>query len=752
VARTGPDRLRAYSQDRHKNNLMPWIPTLTKGIARMTSRFFKTAKGSVSARALLPVILASGVLSGIGTLACAQSASSTATPTADEVIEVVVTSQKRRQRQIDVPVAVNVLSADTLEKRNIQTVQELSYSVPGLILRYDGPGSSQIFLRGATNIRGSDALVSSYMDDVPVTLTGGFRQIDLRALDLERVEVLKGPQGTLYGQGAMAGTVRFITKNPSLYNVDGFIKGDVSSIDEGDSNSRVSGAISLPLIKGTLGLRLAGDYETGGGWIDQPGLGIKDGNNQDIYNFRAKLLWKPTDDFDLTATATSYSMKSQFGLDYENPDRTRPVPVSPDYDLLPPRHDRSQIFNVTANYKTGIGRLTSSTSFVELDRNYTTTYIAGPKTTSAGIQNEGFDGITDRAQQFTQEIRLTSEGTGPWQYTIGAFYKDAQGNLDDAGISYYAGATYPFTYRKYDTSESFSAFVDVGYKVTDKLLIGAGIRSFKDDETATFLTGELPPETFSSTDPRVYFTYAFTPKWNLYGNISKGFRSGGFNGAGLPAYNPEKLLNYELGTKGIVAGGKVRFDVAAYYSQYDDALRTGQFFNYPAGYISYTRNIGELEIKGLEGTIDWRVTPALTLSANAAYIDGEVTRLALGEGETSNFQVGDGLDYAPKFSSTIAADYTFDWASNVPGFFHLDYVYRDKTYATDGSILIPRTQSSDRINLLNARIGVTWSDITAELYVTNLTNENLLVDPYDAWQQSSRTKPRTIGVSLMRSF
>jgi iron complex outermembrane recepter protein len=450
-------------------------------------------------------------------------------------------------------------------------------------------------------------------------------------------------------------------------------------------------------------------------------------------------------------------MKSQFGLDYENPDRTRPVPVSPDYDLLPSRHDRSQVLNVTANYKTGIGRLTSSTSFVELDRNYATTYIAGAKTTSAGIENEGFDGITDRAQQFTQEVRLTSEGTGPWQYTVGAFYKDAQGNLDDQGISYYAGGTYPFTYRKYDTSESVSAFADIGYKVTDKLLIGAGIRSFKDDETATDLAGTVQKATFDSTDPRVYFTYGLTPKWNLYGNISKGFRSGGFNSAGLPAYRPEKLMNYELGTKGIVADGKVRFDVSAYFSRYEDALRTGQFFNYDpdtgtSNYVSYTRNIGELEIRGLEGTIDWRVTPALTLSATGAFIEGEVTKLALSEGESTNFEVGDGLDYTPKFSSTVAADYTFNWATNVPGFVHVDYVYRDKIYATDSSILNPRTQSSDRIHLLNARIGVTWSDITAELYVTNLTNENLLVDPYDAWQQATRTKPRTIGISLMRSF
>ncbi len=674
---------------------------------------------------------------------------------ADETTEVIVTAQKRRQRAIDVPIGMNVLSGEALEKRAIDTVNDLQFSIPGLTLRYDGPGSSQIFMRGVSNIRGSDAQVSIYMDDLPVTMTGGYRQLDLRMLDIERIEVLKGPQGTLYGQGAMAGTIRFVTVSPSLTGgFSGEVKADYSVIKDGDANPKLSGAITVPLIEGKMALRLAGQIEEGGGWIDQPGLGIEDGNNQDLYNLRAKLYYKPNDVFDLTAMAGIYEMESEFGLAYENEDRTRPTPLSDDYDLLPPRHDHAWFYNLTANYDLGFGRLTSSTSYSRLNRDYTLTYIAGPGT-GFTFQNEGFDGNSDRAKQFTQEVRLSSSGEGPWQYTVGAFYRDAEGNLDDAGISYYAGGTYPFTYRKYDTSESISLFGDLSYKFTDKLTVGAGVRTFRDKATAVGLDEIVQSETFKSTDPRVYFTYALDKRLNVYGNIAKGFRSGGFNAAGLPDYDPEKILNYELGTKGQVAEGRVRFDLAAFFSQYDDALRTGQFFNFDengGSVVSLTRNVGEIEVKGLEGSVDWWISPDWSVSATAAYTDSEVTKVNVGSGETAGVEVGDPSDYTPKLSYSLATDYEFNWSPNVEGFVHADYSYRDKISATDGSVLVPRTQWSDSVGLLNARIGAKWSSLAVELYANNITDENKTLDPYWVWQQSSRSKPRTVGITLSHSF
>jgi len=666
---------------------------------------------------------------------------------------IVVTAQKREQRLIDVPVEISTLTGDAIADRGIEDVQQLSYAVPGLILRYDGPGSSQVFMRGAANIRGSDAMVSTYMDEVPVTLTGGFRQVDLRMLDIDRIEVLKGPQGTLYGQSAMAGTIRFVTKDPNLQTPEGFARADYSLIEDGADNLKLSGALSLPVVTDVLAVRIAGTLEDGGGWIDQPARGIKDGNNQDIRNFRAKVLFKPSDRFDMMGTVALYRMSSLFGLDYENPDRTRPVPLSPDYDLLPePRKDRSWIYNLTANYHFDFATLTSSTSYVRLNRNYYTTYIAGPQTPYT-VQNEGFDGIRDKARQFTQELRLTSSGNGPLQYTVGVYYRDAKSDLYDEGISYYAGGTYPFVYQDIDTSESWSGFADVSYRFTDRLTVGAGVRTFTDDVTQ-WNGGVTQKANFKSTDPRIYFTYALGEEWNLYGNVSRGFRSGGFNTEGLPPYKPEKLTNFELGTKGRTADGALQFDLAAFYSVYDDALRTGQFFNFDdgGGFVSLTRNIGQLEIYGVEGSLDWAVTPQFRLTAMAAYTHSEVTKLDIEEGESTNVEVGDPGDYAPKLTFSVAGDFDFDLTPDIPAFLHLDFSYRDKTCASDSSILVPRIQCSQEIPLLNARIGADFSLVKVELYATNITNENRQVDPYQAWQQSSRTKPRTFGIVLSRDF
>lgn len=667
--------------------------------------------------------------------------------------EIVVTAQKREQRLIDVPVAINTMSGDAIADRGITDLQQFSYAVPGLVLRYDGPGSSQVFLRGAANIRGSDAMVATYMDEVPVTLTGGFRQVDLRMLDIDRIEVLKGPQGTLYGQGAMTGTVRFVTKNPDLTEIHGFARADYSLIDQGSDNLRLSGALSLPVVTDVLAIRVAGNLEDGGGWIDQPGTGIKDGNNQNIRNFRGKILFKPSSDFDLTGTIGLYRMSSRFGLDYENPDRTRPVPVSPDFDLLPSRKDRAWIYNLTANYHFDFATLTSSSSYVRLNRDYYSTYIAGPGTPYT-VQNEGFDDIHDRARQFTQELRLTSAGSGPLQYTVGVYYRDARSDLYDTGISYFAGGTYPIAYEDLDTSKSWSGFADLSYRLTQRLTLGAGVRTFSDDVTQWNGGTTTQKANFKSTDPRVYFTYALGPKWNLYGNVSRGFRSGGFNTAGLPPYRPEKLTNYELGTKGVTAGGALQFDIDAFYSKYDDALRTGQFFNFDGGggFVSLTRNIGDLEIYGLEASATWAVTPNFHLSGMAALTHSEVTKLAIQSGESTNVEVGDPGDYAPEVTFSVAADYDVALASNIAGFAHADFSYRDKTCASDSSVLVPRTQCSDTVPLLNARIGATFSRVKVELYATNLTNENRQVDPYQAWQQSSRTKPRTVGIALSHDF
>lgn len=281
-----------------------------------------------------------------------------------EVEEVIVTAQKRAERSMDVPMALTVLNSDDLEVRGVRSLQDLSIAVPGLAMRADGPGSLQVFMRGIGNLAGSEALTSVYMDETPTTLYL-WRQLDVRSLDIDHVEVLKGPQGTLYGQGAASGTVRFITRKPVMNRFEGRTEAEISFIDQGDSNEKITAIVNAPLVDDKLAVRIAASSEWGGGWIDQPEAGIKDGNNQDVYNIRGKVLWKPTEAWDILATVVTYRLDSVLGLDHESADRTNNVGIDRARRIRP-RIDSYELYNLTSTYDFGASSLTSATSYSTL--------------------------------------------------------------------------------------------------------------------------------------------------------------------------------------------------------------------------------------------------------------------------------------------------------------------------------------------------------------------------------------------------
>src|SRR5262245_15820434 len=188
--------------------------------------------------------------------------------------EIVVTAQKREQALKDVPMSVTAIKGEELELRSLSSIQDISFAVPGMAMREDGPGSYTIFMRGLSNQYGYDALVGVYLDEATVTISG-YDQMDVRVLDLDRIEVLKGPQGTLYGQGMIAGAVRYITKKPKLDAFEGRVEVGESFVDSGDSKESLTGVVNIPLATGKFALRIAGQLERGGGWQDQPEAGIK---------------------------------------------------------------------------------------------------------------------------------------------------------------------------------------------------------------------------------------------------------------------------------------------------------------------------------------------------------------------------------------------------------------------------------------------------------------------------------------------
>jgi len=673
---------------------------------------------------------------------------------------IVVTAQKREQRLIDVPMAVAVLGGEDLEQRGIDTVQDLSFAVPGLTMREDGPGSYTIFLRGLANQSGSGALVSMYLDEAPLSLSG-YDQLSPVPLDFARVEVLKGPQGTLYGQGSAGGTIRFVTNDPDASRFEGKIEGEVFDVASGEIGTKLSGVLNFPLVQDQLALRIAGAYEQGGGWIDQPEAGIKNGNGTELINVRAKLLWTPSDSFRAEGMVQIHRADTKLGMGYEEPDRT--VDVGPDRSkVMIPKEFDFDIYNLELRYDMGFAELVSATTYIEHSHQYPFTYIPRPGNYSYGIV-EGNDDRWADADQFSQELRLTSSG-GPFEWTLGAFYSKGDGKfLADYEYAYapdgdlYEGGGVLYDnlyYFSKSSSKSYSLFADASYKLFDRLTIGAGIRYFKDKRTSLIEyapgTGAEQRAKFDSVDPRVYVSYQYSDNGSIYANVAKGFRSGGFNAAPFAPYDPEKVYTYEIGTKGMTSDGAFSYDIAAFFTKYKDMVRR-RLVIVEGQYLSESSNIGEVEVKGIELGAAVRPTTGLTFTASAAYLDSEIVATAA----TDQVNIaGDRTDYTPKFSITLGANYEFDWAADVPGFVRVDYSYRDKVTYIDRSSFLPSVlpQTSDDIGLLNARIGATFGMVGVELYGQNIANVNKAIDPYQGWANSNRTRPRVIGIKGSVSF
>jgi iron complex outermembrane recepter protein len=674
--------------------------------------------------------------------------------------EVIVTAQKRSERLVDVPMAVAVLSGEELAQRGIESVQDLSFSVPGLTMREDGPGSYTIFLRGLANQSGNGALVGQYLDEAPLTLDG-YNQLSPVALDLARVEVLKGPQGTLYGQGSAGGTVRYITNRPKLDRAEGSVEGTLTSVAHGDFGEKFTGVINAPLVTNVLAARFATSYERGGGWIDQPEAGIKDGNGTRLLNMRGRLLWAPNADFEALVTLQVHRATTELGLGYEEADRT--VDVGPDraQRLIPKTFDYT-LSNLELRYHLGFADLVSATTYVDHQHDYPFTYIPRPGNYSYGFV-EGNDARYVRAHQFAEEVRLSASGKR-FEWTLGVFYRDGANQMVDTYEYLYApagdiatggGTLYSnLYYFSRGTSKSWSVFGDATFHFTDRITAGVGVRSFHDKQTGLieYAPGSGTPQsgTFDSVDPRAYLSYKYAANANVYASFAKGFRSGGFNSAPFGPYDPEKIHTYEVGTKAATANGMVQLELAAFLTKYKDMVRRRLVF-VSGAYLSESSNIGEVEVKGVEGGVAVRPVRPLTLSLTGAYLNSKIK--ATDAADLVNIP-GDRTDYTPRLSFTLGGNYDFNWGANAPGYFRVDFSHRDEVTYIDRSSFFPDVlpQKSDSLNLLDARIGAQLDRVKLEVFVLNATDQNKSIDPYQGWANANRTRPRVIGVSAGYQF
>lgn len=647
--------------------------------------------------------------------------------------EIVVTANRREQRLVEVPMSIAAVTQAEMDQRGIASLLDLGRMVPGLVVSAAAPGTSRIFLRGVTNPNNLTSQVGIYLDEIP--LTGpSVAQFDVQFNDLERVEVLRGPQGTLYGQGSAGGTVRYITRKPDLEAASAELGVTGYATDGGDFSEKLNGVVNLPVIAGVLGLRLSGTLADIGGWVDQPDARRENINNQSLRNVRARALWQPHEDFAVDATViihrndgdgTTNGTDENYDIFYPNGDPLTRQFFEDNYDL----------YNLTATYDFGAVQLLSSTSYNEADK-----AGAGSRFTLPGPEiliNDGFDN-----RSFSQEIRLTSSDESKLKWVLGGFYTDDTVDrslllhLFDAGVPL-VDVPLPST----DKSETYSVFGDANYAVTQRLTLGLGLRYFNDDRVSE-TPGLSLSGSFSSVDPRFYLSYALSDRVSLYANVAKGFRSGGFLGdVGGSTFDPEKVWSYEIGTKG--SGGRMSWELSGYYGDYSDY----QAFVLVNTVVGGVANAGDAEVKGVDWLLAYRATDNLTLQLNGNVNDGKLVTLE--PGATANLK-GDRLDFAHDYSVSASADYRFAW-TDMPGFARVDYNQLGPSTFTERTVGIVEVPT-DTLRFLNARLGLGRGRWTAELFGQNLLGEDGQQEALAPLGLGNRPQPRTYGVTIRARF
>lgn len=689
-----------------------------------------------------------GAAAGLGTRAdpeSADAADSNRSSGFTMLQEIIVTAQKRAQRLIDVPESISALSGAELQQAGIHSVLDLSYAVPSLVVDDTGGGYQRYFIRGVGNGNGVVSLVGVYLDDADITNNGN-TQLDVNMTDLARVEVLKGPQGTLYGDGSAGGTIRYITNDPDLTAFSAYGDVNLYGTQFGTPSQVVSAVLNAPLLQNTLGLRIVGTYGDIGGWINQPATGRENINNQNLRDVRVKGLWKPGTSLSVKTlvevhrndgNGSEISADGNYNLTVAvNP--SSPTPFASDFD----------IYNMVVSYDLSSVNLLSSTTYFDSQTHgvYGLEYpVALPPTPLFQFLN---DPDTRNDSSFSEEVRATSRGSGPLHWVTGAFFKHEQLDYATDYVESFGGPLVGSgAALDNEGSKSVSVFGDGSYAITGRFTIGAGARYFHDDRAeydgVLFRTGS-----FHSVDPRVYASYALSSDVHFYANVADGFRSGGFNGGyGVPesTFAPEKVRSYEIGNKMSLLDDRLSTDVALFFSRYG---------NYQI-YVNTPNGIGELEnggtahIKGVDWSAQWQATGHLSLAASGSVTTSEFVSIVPGE---ITVQVGDWVDYTAEYTARATAIYTFNPGADIPAFVRIDYSQIGPEHLTDrGEGGPPILVESDVIHMLDARIGLRRSGWTVALFGTNLLHDNGNEDPASGYGMGARPRPRTVGIEITGS-
>lgn len=705
---------------------------------------------------------------------------------------VVVTAQRRKQDIQSVTTAISAISEKQIEQRNAFGLEDIARLVPSMSYVPEGPGHGQITMRGialaasnATELRFKNS-VGVYFDETPV----GFALYNpnLNTFDLNRVEVLRGPQGTLYGAGSLSGTIKFVTNPPDASGFTSAIRGTFSSTEKADGdNGSIDAMFNAPLIPEKLAVRAVLGYRVDDAFIDNLATG-SDAGRYIVKSGRVALGFQPTERLNLTLKANMQRLEAN-GIStidvIEESAASLGMFVGPfqQWRFTPePLTDEFQLLALEANYDMDWAELTFVSSYLDrkIRNDHDFTYIlmheVGLPAMLSPLQNPlSYDG-------FVHELRLTSLGVGRWTWLGGFLYSDSHKrfaqSLPTPGSDAIFGPAVDFgaepdnlfqsRIRYHETQKA--VFGEVAYKLTDKLEATVGGRWFDFKEpyhvSAVGVFNGGPTEgsansNASDFNPKYVLSYQATDRILIAAQAARGFRLGGANdvvptnacAADLAAlgltsaplsFGPENLWSYELNAKSSWLNDRLIVNAGFFDMRYNDVQVSQSLLG--CGF-SFTFNGGEASSKGVELEFAGRIGSGFDWSAGVAYVDAQLE-------EDLQFRgvKGDRLILSPRFMGNAFGRYSFPLTDLTTGFFQLDYQYRGGEIQTFGYYTNPALdQPTKGYDLINLRLGIETKSLEAALFVNNLRDDRTVVEGGELARGRSSVqinRPRTIGISL----
>jgi outer membrane receptor protein involved in Fe transport len=713
---------------------------------------------------------------------------------ADVGDEIVVTAQKRTQTLIDVAQSVSVVSGATLEQQGATNFSDYLKNVPSLQLVQGTPGQGRLVLRGV-NTGGVASTVAVYIDETPFGSSTGLANGaelagDFDTFDIARIEVLRGPQGTLYGASSLGGLLKFVTNAPSTTAFEGKALGGVEFTDGGDMSYRGAAMVNVPLGE-SLAFRASGSYRKQGGFIDSigtAGSNVRSNTNDfESYGGRASLLWKPDANLSVRLSALLQNLYVD-GSSFVEAD---PATLKPLYggltqsEYLPQFSNvKYRLYNGTIDYDFGGVTLTSATSYGQQLQSFRADFTAN-LSAALGGPYVYFDQLTEN-RKWTQEVRLASNGGDFIEWLVGGYYTREKARINQNLKTAVPGTPgtltpidLPFDYAVYNLAsryEEIAGFANATLHLAPWFDVDFGGRYSHNSQRADQVTdgvllGASTIDNIRSSDN--VFTWSVAPKVkfgtraSLYARVAKGYRPGGPNviptGAppGTPTtFEPDTVTSYEIGFKGDTADRRASIEAALYHIDWNDVQLAAVVNGF-----GVNANGAGAEVDGAEITATLRPTAGLVTSLNFAYNDARLS------GDTDPLVVGavkgDPLPFTPKYAVSVNADYQWELGGDVTASLggsirslsRQSGNYDPAYLATYGRF--PRIRAYEVIDL---RAGLAFGNYAINAYVNNLGNSGgitatqalLGVAGLPRYANGAIgtgvLRPRTIGINLTAGF